>query len=103
MSESLKPSTRGTEPTVNRIVEGGDGPNDHPTAMLRSNAGILLSALAALFFCLKEMEGLFVLAIVIILLLALFNLWTLSRWRRDWPRVRRTAAAPAVGSGTGAI
>ena len=56
--------------------------------MLRSNAGILLSALAALFFCLKEMEGPFVLAIVIILLLVLFNLATLFRWRRNWPSAR---------------
>jgi hypothetical protein len=97
MSEPLKPNTGGTGPIVERIVEGGDGPSDHPTAMVRSNAGILLAALAALFFCLKEMEGLFVLAIVIILLLALFNLWTLLRWRRNWPRARQ------VGSGTRSV
>ncbi len=102
MSDPLQQRPSTPRPPIERIQEGGDVPNDHPTAyMMYSNGGILLAALAALFFCLKEMGGLFVLSIVLILLLALFNLWTLLQWRRKWPSVPsvRTDVGPRTGAG----
>lgn len=91
MSEPLNPRPDPGPLNPLNVDPGGSG--EHPTAMMYSNGGILLFGLAALFFCLRALEGLFVLSMVLILLLALFNLWTLSKWRKWWPRKAVTAAA----------
>jgi hypothetical protein len=86
---------------LNPLQVDPTGTGEHPTAMMYSNGGILFLGLAALFFCLQAMEGLFVLSIVLILLLALFNLWTLAKWRKWWPQDRAATTRQGTAGSTG--
>jgi hypothetical protein len=94
------PITRPNPTPLDPINVDPDGSGEHPRMMM-FNGGILILGLAALFFCLRELEALFVVSMVLILLLALANLWILAKWRKRPPEALAATSRPGSAGSTG--